>query len=218
MVRTFRLFQFLSVAIVGSGAVVAQGAEVELAGVFGNKAVLIVDGGVPKTLAVGERTRDGLQLVEVSAGAAVIEVEGRRQKLALGAAPMRAEQSESTSSGVNLLADSRGHHFSAGSINGASVRFLVDTGASMVSLGMADARRAGIDYQRGRPGISETASGRVRVWQVRLDTVRLGDITLHGVDGVVHENDFPFVLLGMSFLSRMEMQHEGNRLILRKRF
>lgn len=217
MVRVPRLFRWSLIALFGSGAA-AMAAEVELAGVFGNKAVLIFDGGAPKTLAVGQQTRDGLRLLEVSSGAAVVEFGGRQQRLALGAAPVRTDQSAPGSSAVSLFADSRGHHFSNGSINGAAVRFLVDTGASMISIGAADARRAGIDYRRGVAGTSQTASGPARVWRVRLDTVRLGDITLHGVEGLVHENDLPFVLLGMSFLSRMEMQHEGNRLTLRKRF
>lgn len=218
MVRVPRLLRWWLCAFVGSGGTAAMAAEVELAGIFGNKAVLIIDGGAPKTLAVGEQTRDGLRLLEVSGAAAVVEFDGRRQRLALGAAAVRTDQITPRSSGVSLFADSRGHHFSNGSINGAPVRFLVDTGASMISMGAADARRAGIDFRRGVAGISETASGPARVWRVRLDTVRLGDITLHGVDGLVHENDLPFVLLGMSFLSRMDMQHEGNRLVLRKRF
>ncbi|NMG74528.1 retropepsin-like aspartic protease family protein [Aromatoleum diolicum] len=218
MVRVHRLVRWWLIALCGSGAAASIAAEVELAGVFGNKAVLVIDGGAPKTLAVGEQTRDGLRLLEVSGAAAVVELDGRRQRLALGAAPVRTDQATSGASGVSLFPDSRGHHFSNGSINGASVRFLVDTGASMISMGAADARRAGINYRGGIAGVSETASGPARVWRVRLDTVRLGDITLHGVDGLVHENDLPFVLLGMSFLSRMDMQHEGSRLVLRKRY
>lgn len=217
MLRMGSLLPLLMIAFSGSGAV-ARAAELELVGVFGSKAVLVIDGGVPKTLAVGEQTRDGIRLLEVSSGAAVVEADGRRQRLMLGAAPLRTDRAPSGASGVSLFADSRGHHFSSGSINGASVRFLVDTGASMISIGVGDARRAGIDFRRGIPAITETASGRARVWHVRLDTVRLGDITLHGVDGLVHENDLPFVLLGMSFLSRMDMQREGDRLVLRKRF
>lgn len=219
MVRFVRLLQLLSVALAGSAVGTAPAAEVELAGVFGNKAVLIVDGGAPRTLVVGERTRDGLTLVDVSGGAATVEINGQRQKVMLGAGPVRGSSGEANAAAaVSLVADARGHHFTGGSINGASVRFLVDTGASMVSIGASDARRAGIDYLRGVAGISETANGPARVWKVKLDTVRVGDVTLRGVDGLVHENNLPFVLLGMSFLSRMDMQREGDRLTLRKRF
>lgn len=58
----------------------------------------------------------------------------------------------------------------------------------------------------------------VRAWQVRLDSVRVGDVTVHGVDGLVHETDLPVVLLGMSFLSRMEIRKEGSTMTLKKRF
>lgn len=200
---------------------VAGAVEVELVGVFGNKAVVMVDGGAPRTLAVGEQSRDGvLRVVEVSEGSAVVDVGGKRQRLVLGAAPLRAGEASpgGGEAAANLYADGTGHHFSTGTINGATVRFLVDTGASLVSIGMADAKRAGINYRKGQPAITETASGPARVWRVTLDTVRLGGITLHGVDGLVHENDLPFVLLGMSFLSRMDMQREGARLTLRKRY
>ncbi len=88
----------------------------------------------------------------------------------------------------------------------------------MVSLGASDARRAGVDFRRGNPVLTQTASGPARVWKVRLDGVRVGPITLHGVDGLVHENELPFVLLGMSFLNRMDMQRDGDRLVLRKRY
>ncbi|WP_246264520.1 retropepsin-like aspartic protease family protein [Aromatoleum toluvorans] len=207
------------IALAGAAASAVQGAEVELVGVFGSKAVLVVDGGAPRTLSVGQQTRDGLRLVEVSDGAATVELNGKRQKVILGAGPVRSAAGDGGgAAAVSLVADARGHHFSSGSINGASVRFLVDTGASMVSMGASDARRAGIDFHKGVGGISQTASGPAQVWKVRLDAVRVGDVTLNGVDGLVHENDLPFVLLGMSFLGRMDMQREGDRLTLRKRF
>ena len=216
LVAMFRI-PFMVVAVAAPHAALA--ADVELVGLFGRKAVLVVDGGAPRTLAVGEQTRDGLRLVEVTEAAAIVEIGGKRQKVALGAGPVRGGPSEQGgAAAVSLVADARGHHFSSGSINGASVRFLVDTGASMVSMGASDARRAGIDFRKGVGGVSQTASGPARVWKVRLDTVRVGDVALHGVDGLIHENDLPFVLLGMSFLSRMDMQREGDRMTLRKRF
>ena len=217
-----RISKLCRVAVVSIGAAFAAtasfGAEVELVGVFGGKAVLIVDGGAPKTLAVGERTREGVRLIEVRGETAVVEVDRTPRRIALGQSALRAEVPEAASATVSLFADSSGHHFANGTINGAAVRFLVDTGASMVSIGLSDARRAGIDYRSGRPARTQTASGPAVVWKVRLDTLRVGDITVHGVDGLVHENDLPFVLLGMSFLGRMDMQREGGRLVLRKRY
>jgi aspartyl protease family protein len=57
-----------------------------------------------------------------------------------------------------------------------------------------------------------------RVYRVKLDTVKLGDITLNNVDALVHETEMPFVLLGMSFLNRVEMNRTGTDLTLTKRY
>jgi aspartyl protease family protein len=99
------------------------------------------------------------------------------------------------------------------------MRFLVDTGATMVSMGLQDARRAGVNYLEGTRGQSQTANGLTPVYKVRLSNVKLGDITLNDVDGLVHENNsLPVVLLGMSFLGQLEMRREGKSLTLSKRY
>jgi aspartyl protease family protein len=103
-------------------------------------------------------------------------------------------------------------------VNGAAVRFLVDTGATMVSLGASDARRIGLDFNRGQKGMTQTANGQTMVSKVKLDTVRIGDVTLHNVDALIHQTEMPMALLGMSFLNRMEMQRDGSTMTLRKRF
>ena len=106
-----------------------------------------------------------------------------------------------------------------GQINGGPVRFLVDTGATAVSLSSADAARLGIDYKKGRPGLMGTANGAAVAYRVKLDTVRVGDIVVNNVDAAVLEgNEMPFVLLGMTFLNRMEMKREGQTMVLTKRF
>lgn len=210
----FRLFLLLLLA----GSAQAYAEDIELVGVLGRKAVLVVNGGTPRTLSVGERTREGVKLLEVYADVAVIEVDGRSRRLVLGRAPVHLAHTEKSQAEISLFADSQGHHVANGTINGAPVRFLVDTGASLVSLGSSDAKRAGIDYRRGVPARAQTASGPVGAWRVRLENVRVGDIVLQGVDGLVHENDLPFVLLGMSFLNRMDMQRDGERLVLRRRY
>ncbi|MDO9600870.1 MAG: retropepsin-like aspartic protease, partial [Rhodocyclaceae bacterium] len=119
---------------------------------------------------------------------------------------------------TTLMADARGHFVVPGSINGTPMRFLVDTGATFVSLGAADARRARIDPTKGTPGMTQTANGVVRVWRVKLASVKLGDITLLDVDASVHEQDMPVVLLGMSFLNRMEIRRDGASMTLTQRY
>ena len=187
-----------------------------MVGLFPGKAVLVIDGGRPRTLAVGEKINEAVRLLSVDGGGAVLEVDGKRRSVALGGqAYVGGGEGPAV---THLSADSRGHFLTLGSVNGVNVRFLVDTGASLVSLGAGDALRAGIDYRQGQSGSTMTANGVVRVWAVKLNTVRVGDVTLRDVDAVVHEQDLPAALLGMSFLNRMEMQRDGDTLTLRKRY
>jgi aspartyl protease family protein len=98
------------------------------------------------------------------------------------------------------------------------MRFLVDTGATMVSMGASEARRAGLNPSNGTPVHVQTANGVARAWHMRLDTIMLEGIRMHGVDAIVHEGELPIVLLGMSFLNRVDMKREGGRMVLRKRY
>ena len=107
-----------------------------------------------------------------------------------------------------------------GSINGFPVDFLVDTGATFVSLSGREARRLGIDYRVvGTPGRSSTASGIAKIYLVELDRVKVGEIELRNVQGAVHDGDFPpATLLGMSFLGRLKMRQDGQVLELEKKY
>ena len=81
-------------------------------------------------------------------------------------------------------------------MNGAPLNFIVDTGATYVSLGRSDALKAGVDFTKGEPAMLQTANGLIRAWRVSLDSVRVGEITLRNVDGIVQANDMPIALLG----------------------
>jgi aspartyl protease family protein len=201
--------------LLGIGAALA--ADLGLVGLFRDRAVLVVDGGPPRTLTVGGPAVQGVKLLAVEADSATVEVAGKRQRLKMGEQAYSVA-APSENGAVSLTADAGGQFLAPGSINGASVHFLVDTGATLVSLGARDALRAGIDYRRGDPGISETANGKARVWHVKLDKVSLGNITLTNVDALVHATDMPVALLGMSFLNRMEMKRDGNTMTLRRRY
>ena len=185
-------------------------------GLFPGKAVLVINGGKPRTLAVGEKTGEGVRLVAVEDAAALLEVDGKRRTVSLGGQAF-AGGGEGPAA-THFTADARGHFFTLGSVNGINVRFVVDTGASMVSLGASDALRAGIDFRQGQPATTMAANGVVRVWAVKLNTVRVGELTLHDVDAAVHEQDLPVALLGMSFLNRTDMRRDGETLTLRKRY
>lgn len=199
------------------GSLPCGAVEVGIAGVFPGKALLVIDGAPPRSVAVGQKTEQGVKLLAIDDGAAVVEVDGRRRTLRVGQSVV-SQRSGDGNSALVLSADANGHFYATGRINGGTVRFLVDTGATMVSIGAADARRLGLDTRNAPTGYTQTANGNARVYKVRLSSVRIGDVTLNDVDGLVHEQDLPIALLGMSFLNRMEMQRDGQRMILRRRY
>jgi aspartyl protease family protein len=203
------------VLILASGA--AAAADLALVGVIGDKAaVIVLDGGDPKTVKVGQ-TWNGITVVSVEKERATIEIEGTKRVLQQGQHYRRAAASSDRAQ-VTLAAGPGGHFIGEGSVNGNPVRFLVDTGATSIALPASYARRLGLDYRKGQPGLSNTANGLVTVYRVNLDTVRLGDIELQAVEAVVFEHGLDTALLGMSFLNRLEMRREGATMTLIRRF
>ena len=197
-------------------ALPASAADIGLVGVFpGKAAVLVIDGGAPTAVRIG-RTKQGVSVVSAGEDQAVIEVEGKRRTLRLG--QYASSASRDTRQKVTLAADMLGHFYADGQVNGGSVRFLVDTGATMVALPASTADRLGIDYQKGRRGLIQTANGPTLAYRIKLDQVTLGGITLHNVDAVVIAHGLGLALLGMSFLNRVEMQRDGQSMVLTRRY
>jgi aspartyl protease family protein len=156
-------------------------------------------------------------LLSTEKDAANFEIDGKRRTLRMGQAYSAAARGGRQN--ATLSADGRGHFVTTGSINGGSVRFLVDTGATLVALPASEARRLGINYLQGERGQMQTANGVAVAYRVKLDTVKIGDIEVNNVDAVVSENDAMGVtLLGMSFLNRMEMKRDGQSMTLIKRY
>jgi len=201
----------------GLMAVPAGATDVGLAGLFPGKVLLTIDGGPPRIVAVGAVSAEGVKVVSVEGESATLEIGGKKRVLRVGQ-NVAAQPSGSAQATTVLTADAAGHFMTTGNINGSSIRFIVDTGASMVSLGASDARRIGIDVSRGEPGIVATANGQTTVMRVKLNSVRVGEIVLNNVDATVHQHDLPIALLGMSFLNRMEMQRNGDTMTLKKRY
>jgi len=195
----------------------AAAAEVSLVGVIGGKAaVVVLDGGEPKTVKVGQ-TWHGITVLSVDKDSALMEIEGTRRLLQQGQHYRRAAAASDREQ-ATLAAGPGGHFVGEGAVNGTPVRFLVDTGASSIALPASLAQRAGIDFRKGEPGLSNTANGLVPVYRVNLATVRLGGIELNSVDAVVFEAGLDTALLGMSFLNRVDMKREGDTMTLTRRF
>ena len=202
-------------------ASMAHANDITVAALFTGKAVLVIKGGAPRTISVGQSTPEGIRLISADSSSAVIEYQGKRQTLTPGGSGRFGSGAASGSSAgsVTLTADSRGHYVTLGQINGNTIQLLVDTGATLIALPSSDARRLGINYLNGQRGYTETANGKATAYRITLDTVKIGDITLHNVDAVAMEGDgLKIALLGMSFLNRTEMKRDGQSLTLIKRF
>jgi aspartyl protease family protein len=115
---------------------------------------------------------------------------------------------------VVLQQNRSGHYVATGSINGEPVVFMLDTGATTVSLPLPLARRLSLPMRPG--GLSKTANGMVQTWTTRLNSVSLGGLTATNLRATVLPN-FPGdqVLLGMDFLKRFELIQRGGELTIR---
>jgi len=211
------LHRFVACGLIGlAGACAAQ--SVSLSGSMGARALLVIDGNPPKTLAAGD-TYLGVRLISSANGEAVVEIKGQRQTLRVGEAPVTVGAISLGSSGkIVLHAQEGGHFFTQGSINGHATQFVVDTGATTVALSVAEAERMGLSYKGGQAVNLSTANGVTRGWLLKLSSVRIGDVELHEVDATVSPQAMPFVLLGNSFLTRFQMLRQNDVMTLERRY
>jgi aspartyl protease family protein len=208
-----------SISVVFSSFLFCQigaAADIGVIGLFPGKAVLVVEGGSPKTYSVGNTVAGNIKLVAVNESSATFEDNGKRRTIEIG-----GHINHSSPSGpaqVTLMSNGQGHYIAQGQINGGTVTMMVDTGASMIALPASDAVRLGINYRKGQTAYVNTANGTVPAYRVTLNSVKVGDIELNQVDALVQESGLPIILLGMSFLSRTDMRSEGSQMTISKRF
>lgn len=196
----------------------AQAQQVQLNGMLGARVALLLIDGEPRTVAVGATVK-GVRLVALEDGQAVVEIEGRRQALALGAAPGRVLPNGPTARRQITLPMGSGGHFTAmGLINGRVTTFLVDTGATVISIGQIEADRLGLRYINGRRVTTHTANGAVPAFLIDLTTVRIGDVEVRDVPAIVIPGQMQHVLLGNSFLNRFQMRRENDVMTLELRY
>lgn len=206
------------VLALAAGASFAQ--SVALSGVAGSKALVIIDGAAPKFMTPGQ-THQGVKLLNTQGESAVIEVNGQRQTLRVGDAPVSVGRGAPSGGGgqrIVLTADGLGHFMPQGQINGKPVQFMVDTGATVVGIGETDAKRINLNYEQGQRVRMNTANGTAMGYRIQLDSVRVGDVLVRNVDAVVTPQSMPYILLGNSFLTRFQMQRNNDQLTLERRF
>jgi len=208
----------VAVQLLAAAAGAHAASSVMLTGTIGSRAILIVNGAPPKTVAVGE-TFQGVKLVSLQAEQAVVELEGKRVNLRMDT-PVSIGGGTGTGGGSRIVlpADSRGHFMTQGAINGRTVTFMLDTGATSIALSAADAQRIGLDYSKGQRVQMNTANGVSSGYKLRLQSVRVGDVEVYDVEAIVSPQPMPFVLLGNSFINRFSMRRDADQMVLEKRY
>jgi aspartyl protease family protein len=188
--------------------------KLEVQGLFSNKAVLMVDG-KRHIIAVGETSPEGVKVISANSRGAVLEVDGKQKQYNLGSS-VSTTFAKRKSQKETIFINSGGMYMTFGNINGRTVRFLVDTGASAISMNTDQAKKLGIRYDKiGVPAGVSTASGFVDAYRVRLKSVSVGNITETNVEAFVIDGKHPGpILLGMTFLGRLSVEHSGNSMTL----
>jgi aspartyl protease family protein len=209
------MLRHLLMLLLSTLAMAAQAIEkLEVQGLFANRAVLLVDG-QRHVLAVNESSPEGVKLISADSYGAVLEVDGQRKSYRLGNT-VTTSYAEKKSQKKTIYKDPSGMYLTYGNINGQPVRFLVDTGASAISMNSRQADELGIDYRKyGTAAGVSTASGYASAYRVKLNSVAVGDISQSHVEAFVIEGSHPGpILLGMTFLGRLDVEHRGNALTL----
>ena len=192
--------------------------QVQLNGMLGTRAALLIIDGQPRTVEVGA-TVLGVKLVALEDGRAVVEYGSRRQTLAMGASPGRVVPQHAAPPRQIVLPVGTGGHFTTiGMINGQVTSFLVDTGATSIAISQMEAEKLGLRYMYGKRIVTQTANGIVPAYQLQLGSVRIGDIEVRDIEAIVIPGVMSHVLLGNSFLNRFRMRRENDVMTLELRY
>ncbi|MEP6502208.1 MAG: retropepsin-like aspartic protease [Betaproteobacteria bacterium] len=194
----------------------AQAQSVAFSGMLGDRALLVIDG-QPRSLAVGASTQ-GVKLLRLDGNLAQVDINGKAQTLRLGGGAVVAGGAiVGNGSRIVLPAGPGGHFTGIATINGHTVHFVVDTGATTVAIGSDEAARIGLDLGAGTASRAMTANGAVNTRSLTLTSVTIGSVIVSDVPAMVVPQAMPYVLLGNSFLSRFQMRNDNDTLVLEKK-
>ena len=192
--------------------------DIQIKGLFSQSAILTING-QQRLLKQGGRSPEGVTLVSATSRSAIVSFNGHEQTLKLSGR-VRSQYSEVTRRKVSIALNPHGQYLTYGLINGQGVDLLVDTGASVVAMSETQANQLGLEYvSKGKIGFVETASERVRSYQLTLDQIDIGGLKAYNVQAVVLQGDLPSkILLGMSYLRNVELNEKHGMLnLLEKR-
>lgn len=191
--------------------------NIVIVGLFKNKVIFKLNN-KQYALSPGDSIDDEITLVSANSKEAIFKINDLEKRYTLDGHIGSSFNKSSPSNIVTIAPDSNGMYFVNGGINKHQTRFLVDTGATLISMNRNEASRFGIDYKLiGQKAMTTTASGTEAVYIVNLKSVRVGDIQLSNISAAVHDGDYPDVLLlGNSFLNNVSIRRDGQLLRLSK--
>jgi len=190
--------------------------DIQVFALFKDMAIVHVDGQQRK-LRAGQISPEGVKLISSNSEQAVLEINGKQQSYQLGS-HLSSYYPESEHEEARIWQQG-GMYMTPGFINSLSVDFVVDTGATWIAMSQQQAEQLGINYlSEDVRGWASTANGTTPIHKVTLDKVKVGDIELRNVEASVLENSNPnYILLGNSFLNRVDMQREGQMMLLKEK-
>lgn len=208
--------RFLFALIIFALAPTCFGLEVEAKMLAQGSAILIIDGN-QHMLRAGNRSPEGVLLVSADGKQAVIEIEGKRKAISLSRGIVNQFKAANKTE-IRIASSQGGHYLTKGLINGSTVDFLVDTGATSIAMNYIEANRLGIDYRAGTPITVNTANGTVTAFLVTLSSVSVGNIVINQVAAAVSTTDSPsIILLGNSYLSKVDFKIDQGVLVLKEK-
>ncbi len=205
------------IILLNTSLVWSKDLRIVVVGLFKNQAVVEINH-KQQLLKVGKTSPEGVTLISATSRKAVLETNGVRRTYQLGREVSASFSSTTAQAEVNLW-PTNGMYLTTGIVNGHTVDFVVDTGASAIALNAETATRVGLDYLDSPKIQIITASGTEIGYDVKLASVQLGDIILHDVQAMVIDGKEPQrALLGMTFLDQVEMKRSDQKLNLKQKY
>lgn len=184
---------------------------------LGQKAVVKLDGRQYR-LRLNQPHSMGYELKSVQSSQVVIRYQGQDYLITKQQKSIRTNYKAPVKQSIHIPMDRSGHYSANVQINGFSLDALIDTGATTVALNQQHAKKIGLQYDKQQRVQVQTASGVTYAYAVHLKSVRIGAIELKDVQGMVLPGGLPSrVLIGMTFLSRVDVQHKDMVMTLESR-
>ena len=196
---------------------VNNGPDIKVLGLFKNMAVLMIND-QRTVLHVGDKQQGNLRLLAANSEKGLFEIKGKRIELSLSENEgIRTDLPVSTDHEAQLISNG-GLYAVTGAINDQLADFVVDTGASYVTMSPQQAQLLHLDYSSARKVMMNTANGKATAHVFTIKSVRIGGIELHDVEGAVMSDlSSSKILLGMSFLNQVDMKHGPGLMVLKQR-